>query len=186
MSSSGCAGYYLPVLRILYEAWRVKGTGPGTPLRNGRQNIAASSRYCPSSSPQPAPAAPWRTRPAGGAGRRASAVREALYVPLLAIACTAVPATSAGQRSGLAVQPQALCFASSRRRRKNPWSPPSQMTAPSNSPLPSSHIAVTKPKPPLPVDTSPVMRLGALAENYLGIPECCGFSSRCSSNTWLL
>src|SRR6516164_3074331 len=56
MSSSGCAGYYLPVLRILYEAWRVKGTGPETPLRNGRQNIAASSRSCP------------RARPAGAGG----------------------------------------------------------------------------------------------------------------------
>ena len=33
---------------------------------------------------------------------------------------------------------------------------------------------------------NPVMRPGAPAENYLGIPECCDFSSRCSSNTWLL
>ena len=121
MSSSGCAGYYLPVLRILYEARRVKGTRPGTPLRNGRQNSAASYRSCPRARPSRHRRAPWRsgTRPAGGAGRRASAVREALYAPLLAIACTAVPATSAGQRSGLAVQPQALCFTSGRRGRKN-------------------------------------------------------------------
>ena len=63
MSSSGCAGYYLPVLRILYEAWRVKGTGPGTPLRNGRQNIAASSRSCPRARPSR------RRRRRGEAGR---------------------------------------------------------------------------------------------------------------------
>ena len=63
MSSSGCAGYYLPVLRILYEAWRVKGTGPGTPLRNGGQNIAASSRSCPRARPSR------RRRRRGEAGR---------------------------------------------------------------------------------------------------------------------
>ena len=173
-----CCGYYT-------RPGGLKGPGQGRPCgTDGR-----TSRLVPALALELAPAG------AGGAvekrdeacrGSRAYAVREALYAPLLAIACTAVPATSAGQRSGLAVQPQALCFASSRRRRKNPWSPPSPMTAPGNSPLPLSHIEVTKPKPQLPVDTSPVMRLGALAVTYLGIPECCDFSSRCSSNTWLL